>query len=75
MPALILNGQVDELRETYKIRLIHEEGDNKLFELLPKSDQEIFTRVRLLFTEGVIAELQLEDSLGQRSSVQFLSSS
>ena len=71
VPALILNGQVDELKETYKIRLIHEESDNQLFELLPKSDQEIFTRVRLLFTKGVIAELQLEDSLGQRSSVQF----
>lgn len=71
VPALILNGQIDQLRETYKIRLIHEEQNTKLFELLPKSDQEIFTRVRLLFSNGVIAELQLEDSLGQRSSVQF----
>lgn len=71
VPALILNGQVEELRETYKIRLIHEADNNQLFELLPKSDQEIFTRVRLLFTDNVISELQLEDSLGQRSSVQF----
>lgn len=71
VPALILNGRIDELRAAYSIRLLHEEGDNQLFELLPLEEQSVFVRIRLLFSQQVIAELQLEDSLGQRTSVQF----
>ncbi|WP_432473812.1 outer membrane lipoprotein chaperone LolA [Amphritea sp. HPY] len=71
VPALILNGQVDELQQSYRIRLLQEKEQSQLFELLPLEEQSIFTRIRLLFTDGLIAELQLEDSLGQRTSILF----
>ncbi|WP_290702919.1 outer membrane lipoprotein chaperone LolA [Amphritea sp.] len=71
VPALILNGQIDELEAQYKIRLIQEKGINQLFELLPFDETSVFTRIRLLFTDGLIKELQLEDSLGQRTSILF----
>ncbi|MEH6579448.1 MAG: outer membrane lipoprotein chaperone LolA [Amphritea sp.] len=71
VPALILNGQIDELQESYSIRLIHETADSQLFELLPFDEQSMFTRIRLLFNTGLITELQLEDSLGQRTSILF----
>lgn len=71
VPALILNGQVDELQQSYRIRLLQEKEQSQLFELLPLDEQSIFTRIRLLFTDGLIAELQLEDSLGQRTSILF----
>jgi outer membrane lipoprotein carrier protein len=71
VPALILNGQIDELEAQYKIRLIQEKGSNQLFELLPFDATSVFTRIRLLFTDGLIKELQMEDSLGQRTSILF----
>ena len=71
VPALILNGQIDELKAQYKIRLLQNQGANQLFELLPLAEGEVFTRIRLLFTDDVITELQMEDSLGQRTSILF----
>jgi len=71
VPALILNGQVDELQQSYRIRLLQEKEQSQLFEMLPLGEESIFTRIRLLFNDGLIAELQLEDSLGQRTSILF----
>ncbi len=71
VPALILNGQIEQLQAQYRIRLLQEKGSNQLFELLPIHDAEVFTRIRLLFTEGLIKELQMEDSLGQKTSILF----
>lgn len=71
VPALILNGQIDELQAEYKIRLLQEKDNNLLFELLPIDETSVFTRIRLLFTDGLIKELQMEDSLGQRTSILF----
>lgn len=71
VPALILNGQIEQLKAQYQIRLLQEKGDSQLFELLPRQEAEVFTRIRLLFTEGLIHELQMEDSLGQRTSIIF----
>ncbi|UTW13200.1 outer membrane lipoprotein chaperone LolA [Marinobacterium rhizophilum] len=70
-PALILNGQVDRLGEDFSISLVHESGSETLFELLPRSDQGTFTRIRLLFVEQQIGQLMLEDSLGQRTTIAF----
>lgn len=71
VPALILNGQIDQLKAQYRIRLLHQQEASQLFELLPLAEGEVFTRIRLLFTDGIIAELQMEDSLGQRTSILF----
>ncbi|MGB0468796.1 MAG: outer membrane lipoprotein chaperone LolA [Pontibacterium sp.] len=71
-PALILNGQIDELRERFRIFLLSAEGESdQLFELVPKSDQNTFSRIRLFFSAEMISELMLEDSLGQRTTVVF----
>jgi outer membrane lipoprotein carrier protein len=70
-PALILNGQIDRLGEDFSISLLNETDSEALFELLPHDDQSTFTRIRLLFVEQQIAQLMLEDSLGQRTSIQF----
>ncbi len=70
-PALILNGQIDRLGEEFSIRMLHETGREALFELLPYDEQSTFTRIRLLFIEEQIGQLMLEDSLGQRTTIQF----
>ncbi len=70
-PALILNGQIEQLQKTYKIRLVEDTGSEQLFDLTPLSEQHNFSRIRLAFSGDVISELMLEDALGQRTSVVF----
>lgn len=70
-PALILNGQIEQLQKNYNIRLMDDTGDEQLFDLTPLSDQHSFSRIRLAFSGQVISELMLVDSLGQRTSVVF----
>ncbi|WP_420553813.1 outer membrane lipoprotein chaperone LolA [Neptuniibacter marinus] len=70
-PALILNGQIGQLQKTYKIRMMEDTGAEQLFDLTPVSEQYSFSRIRLAFSDNLISEIMLEDSLGQRTSVVF----
>ncbi|MGH1461105.1 MAG: outer membrane lipoprotein chaperone LolA [Neptuniibacter sp.] len=70
-PALILNGQIDELNKSYHIRLLSDTGSEQIFDLQPQTEQHNFSSIRLAFSEGTISELMLEDSLGQRTSIVF----
>ena len=71
-PALILNGRIHELDRRYEVELVQQMDDVMVFELLPKEAQEVmFSRVRLLFKDAVLAELLLDDTLGQRSMIQL----
>ncbi len=68
-PAMILNGQIEQLSQSFEIRKIDQDaGGVALFELLPKNaENSTFTRIRLLFEQDRISELSMQDSLGQRS--------
>lgn len=70
-PALILNGQIAKLQNTYTIRLVEDTGSEQIFDLKPHTDQHSFSRIRLAFANKVISELMLEDALGQRTSLVF----
>ncbi|MGH1429582.1 MAG: outer membrane lipoprotein chaperone LolA [Neptuniibacter sp.] len=70
-PALILNGQIEELSKKFSIRLLSDTGADQIFELIPLTEQHNFSNIRLAFTAGTISELMLEDSLGQRTSIVF----
>jgi outer membrane lipoprotein carrier protein len=70
-PALILNGQVETLKQNYSIRILGDSGSDQIFELMPLGEQSNFSNIRLAFSGGVITELMLEDSLGQRTSIVF----
>lgn len=70
-PALILNGQIEELSKKFSIRLLSDTGADQIFELIPLTEQYNFSNIRLAFTADTISELMLEDSLGQRTSIVF----
>ena len=71
-PALILNGQIEELEQQFNIAggEASDLGD-QLFELLPLTEQNTFKRIRLFFAGEKISELMLEDTLGQRTTIVF----
>jgi outer membrane lipoprotein carrier protein len=68
-PALVLNGNVEALKQRFDIRLIDEQADRRVYELLPLESESSFVRIRLLFNGAVLSELLLEDSLGQRTAI------
>lgn len=70
-PALLLSGDVSKIRENFAIS--HNEGGNVVdFILKPKSKDTLFDSLRLSFRNKVLNDMQLIDSIGQRTNILFL---
>jgi outer membrane lipoprotein carrier protein len=70
-PALLLSGDVSKIRENFEIS--HKEaGDVVDFILKPKSNDTLFDSLRLSFRNRVLNDMQLIDSIGQRTNILFL---
>jgi outer membrane lipoprotein carrier protein len=70
-PALLLSGDVSKIRENFEIS--HNEGGNVVdFILKPKSNDTLFDSLRLSFRNKVLNDMQLIDSIGQRTNILFL---
>ncbi len=69
-PVLLLTGDVATLNNSFIIEG-PDSGDTGLYKLIPRDEQAQFTVMRILFDQKVPQEMQLEDSLGQRTSLVF----
>lgn len=70
-PALLLSGDVSKIRENFSISF-REGGSVVDFILKPKAKDTLFDTLRLSFRNGVINDMQLIDSIGQRTNILFL---
>lgn len=69
-PALLLSGDVSEIAENFAITST--EADNVVdFTLIPRAADSLFDSLRLSFRAGVINDMQLVDSVGQRTNILF----
>lgn len=71
-PALLLSGDVSKISENFEITF-KEAGEVVDFLLKPKAKDTLFDNLRLSFRRGVINDMQLIDSIGQRTNILFLS--
>ncbi|NQD91566.1 outer membrane lipoprotein chaperone LolA [Pseudomonas sp. CrR25] len=70
-PALLLSGDVSKIRENFEIS--YKEGGSVVdFTLKPKAKDTLFDNLRLSFRSGVLNDMQLIDSIGQRTNILFL---
>ena len=70
-PALLLSGDVSSISENFEVS--HKEaGDVVDFTLKPKAKDTLFDNLRLSFRGGVINDMQLIDSVGQRTNILFM---
>ncbi len=69
-PALLFSGSADQIAENFSVTGPIA-GDDGLYKLTPKDDEALYTVIRILFVSGTPAEMQLEDNLGQKTSLQF----
>ena len=69
-PALLLSGDVSKISESFDISS-KEAGGVVDFVLKPKTKDTLFDSLRLSFRNGVINDMQLIDSVGQRTNILF----
>jgi outer membrane lipoprotein carrier protein len=70
-PALLLSGDVSKISENFAIS--HSESGTVVdFILKPKSKDSLFDSLRLSFRNKVLNDMQLIDSIGQRTNILFL---
>jgi outer membrane lipoprotein carrier protein len=70
-PALLLSGDVSKISENFTVT--YKEGGSVVdFILKPKAKDSLFDNLRLSFRSGVINDMQLVDSVGQRTNILFL---
>ena len=63
-PALLLSGNVDSIGARYKVA---EVGGQ--YQLLPRDEQSLFRAMTVRFDDGKLAQLLLEDTLGQTTKL------
>ena len=69
-PALLLSGDVSKISENFAIS--HSESGTVVdFILKPKSKDSLFDSLRLSFRNGLVNDMQLIDSVGQRTNILF----
>ena len=69
-PALLLSGDVSKIEQSYDVTS-KEQGEVMDFILKPKTKDTLFDSLRLSFRNGKINEMQLIDSVGQRTNILF----
>ena len=70
-PALLLSGDVSKISRSFDISA-KEAGDVIDFVLKPKTRDTLFDSLRLSFRKGMINDMQLIDSVGQRTNILFM---
>ncbi|NQD76622.1 outer membrane lipoprotein chaperone LolA [Pseudomonas sp. CM27] len=69
-PALLLSGDVSKISQSFDITS-KEQGEMMDFTLKPKTKDTLFDSLRVSFRKGLINDMQLVDSVGQRTNILF----
>lgn len=71
-PASVLGASQETLNQRFEISQIDTGANDALFELRPKETERAeFERLRLLFSQQVLSEILIQDTLGQRSLIML----
>ena len=70
-PALLLSGETDGLAETYEITEERYGDSTREYTLLPRSEDSLFVSLTLTFYNGELQAMSLDDSLAQRTELEF----
>ena len=70
-PILLLSGEIESLEAAFEIRFRPSEPGERLFELTPLQSDSLFEQLMLYFAGHDLTQMDLTDSLGQRSRMTF----
>ncbi|PRY72390.1 outer membrane lipoprotein chaperone LolA [Halomonas ventosae] len=69
-PALLLSGSADELTSSYDVTR-RQQGSSETFTLVPKDPDTLFEELQMTFRGEALDLLQMTDSTGQRTAIEF----
>lgn len=69
-PALLLSGDVSKISQSFDISST-QQGEVMNFTLKPKTKDTLFDALNVSFRKGLINNMQLFDSVGQRTDILF----
>ena len=71
-PSLLLSGNTEKIVEKYQIEFANQSSEQSpQFILTPKFKGSSFSQLQLIFSEGLLSEMILLDSLGQTTTFRF----
>ncbi|HLR17854.1 MAG TPA: outer membrane lipoprotein chaperone LolA [Alcanivoracaceae bacterium] len=71
-PALLLSGDSTMIANEFTVKKIREQGKSVTFQLTPKDDEQMFDVLEMSFEGKTPTSMRLEDSLGQKTSFNFI---
>lgn len=69
-PALLLSGSASELSDNYDVSR-QQQGASETFTLVPQANDTLFEQLKLTFYSEKLDALQMTDSTGQRTAIDF----
>ncbi len=70
-PALLLSGEVEQIRAQYDVVLSEAAAGQTAFALQPRGEDNLFEKLVLAFSAGSLTAMTLSDSLGQTTTIQL----
>ncbi|MES2919067.1 MAG: outer membrane lipoprotein chaperone LolA [Pseudomonadota bacterium] len=70
-PALLLSGEPRQLAAGFDITEVPGQGGEQVFVLKPRGKDALFESMRIFFKAGQLVEMDLTDTLGQRTAIRF----
>ena len=70
-PALLLSGEPRQLAASFDINEMPGQGGEQVFVLKPRGKDALFESMRVFFKAGQLVEMDLTDTLGQRTAIRF----
>lgn len=70
-PALLLSGDPRQLAAGFDISTAPGQGGEQVFVLKPRGKDALFESMRVIFRAGAMVEMDLTDTLGQRTAIRF----
>ncbi len=70
-PALLLSGNVTDIEVEFEVEMNRGDQGLILYQLTPKDPESLYQTLRLNFKDNLLFEMQLEDSMHQKTSLSF----
>jgi len=72
-PALLFNGDAEGLARQFNVEKRQDDTLDQQFLLFPKAEGSLFEVLRVRFKSGKLSDLRIADSLGQDTTISFIS--
>lgn len=71
-PALLLSGDSSNIAKEFEVKRLPSVGSEVSYQLTPKSNEQLFDVLEISFIGATPSAMRLEDSLGQKTSFEFI---